>query len=302
MTLPADVPIREPARAKLNLTLRIAGRRGDGLHEVQSLIAFADARPGAPAVADTVTFFPGAPPDVTVSGRFSDGIVGDNLVSTALERLAHAEPRLTLGAVAIEKNIPVAAGLGGGSANAAALMRAVRRANPDFASTVDWFAIAASLGADVPVCLAGRPSWVTGFGERLEPVCDLPPLGLVLINPQAAVPADKTAQVFRRLAARPLPEHYAAASAPILETDGALLGFMAAHGNDLTVAAIAAVPQIADVLAALKSHPACRHSALSGAGPTCFGVFGTPAIAAADLAAAHPQWWVRAASLEQVRP
>lgn len=193
-----SVVITQRARAKLNLTLRILGRRPDGYHEVDSLIAFADD------IYDIVTLDPSKPTRVTLSGPFAGAIVGPNLVETALHRLTAAEPGLKVGAVHIEKHLPVAAGIGGGSADAAAVLRAVRTANPSFADAVDWMEIAAGLGADVPVCFLDRTCHVTGFGERLVELPRLPALPAVLANPLADVPSDKTAQVFGRLAAPPL--------------------------------------------------------------------------------------------------
>src|SRR5690606_18933100 len=143
--------ITELARAKVNLTLRVLGRRPDGYHELESLVSFAD-------IGDTVTLTVGAAPEVTVTGAFAMDIAGGNLVEAAMQRLARAEPRLRLGAIEIEKSLPVAAGLGGGSADAAAALRAVRRANPEIADAFDWHGFAARLGADVPVCFADAPA------------------------------------------------------------------------------------------------------------------------------------------------
>ena len=147
--------IVECARAKINLTLSVVGRRSDGYHELRSLVVFAD-------IGDTVTLTLGAPPEVSVTGPFSADIAGRNLVAETLTRLAQAEPRFELGAVTIEKNLPVAAGLGGGSADAAAALRAIRRANPAISDTFDWIGFAAGLGSDVPVCLVNQPSLMWG--------------------------------------------------------------------------------------------------------------------------------------------
>ncbi len=158
--------IVECARAKINLTLSVVGRRSDGYHELRSLVVFAD-------IGDTVTLTLGAPPEVSVTGPFSADIAGRNLVAETLTRLAQAEPRFELGAVTIEKNLPVAAGLGGGSADAAAALRAIKRANPAISDTFDWMGFAAGLGSDVPVCFVNQPSLMWGRGEK-----DLTPGGL----------------------------------------------------------------------------------------------------------------------------
>ena len=183
--------ISERARAKINLTLRVLGRRADGYHLLESLIVFA-------GVGDAVTFEPGAPAAVEMSGPYASAIAGGNLVDTALAALAAADPILTLGRVSVDKQLPIAAGIGGGSSDAAAVLRAVRRINP--ANGVDWERLAAALGADVSVCLADRSSLVWGVGEHVEPVEGLPRLDAVLVCPQSAAPFGKTKSVFGRLA------------------------------------------------------------------------------------------------------
>ena len=140
-----------------------------------------------------------------VTGPFGAAITGENLVATALARLAKAEPGLVLGAVTLDKRLPVAAGIGGGSADAAALLRAVARANPARADSVDWGGIAASLGADVPVCLASAPALVWGVGDKMTMLPGLPSLAAVLANPLVPLPPDKTKRVFARLSAPPAP-------------------------------------------------------------------------------------------------
>ncbi|MBX9589045.1 MAG: 4-(cytidine 5'-diphospho)-2-C-methyl-D-erythritol kinase, partial [Hyphomonadaceae bacterium] len=189
------MPVRELAPAKINLTLAVRGRRADGYHELESLVTFAD-------IHDAVVLEPGAEGSVTVAGAFAQYIGGENLLIRALALLREAEPGLRLGSVRLEKNLPVAAGLGGGSADAAALLRAVRRANPKHAGGVPWLEIAARLGADVPVCLGARPALMWGIGEKIAPVPRLPPLHAVIVNPRLPLP---TADVFAALAAGPAP-------------------------------------------------------------------------------------------------
>ena len=279
--------IVEKARAKVNLTLEILGRRGDGYHELASLVAFA-------SVGDTLTLDVEAPPGVEVQGPFAPTIAGENLVQVALQRLGRAEPRLKLGKVVLDKQLPVAAGIGGGSADAAAVLRAVRRANPEIAHAVDWPALAKSLGADVPVCLADRTSWMSGIGEIVTALPGWPPLGAVIVNPLVPAPMDKTARVFRRLGAAPLTE--GAVRTPPGSGERAI-DFMSARGNELEAAAIAVMPIVAAVKSALLGIPGCRYAAVSGGGPTCFGIFDFPNEAAARLAKEEPSWWVRAATL-----
>jgi 4-diphosphocytidyl-2-C-methyl-D-erythritol kinase len=283
--------IAELARAKINLTLRVLGRRADGYHLLESLIAFAD-------VADDVTFTPGAAREVRMAGQYAAAIAGNNLVDTALHRIAAADPQATLGRVEVEKRLPIAAGIGGGSADAAAVLRAVRRANP--ASSVDWQSIAVSLGADVPVCLADRSSFVWGTGERIEPAGKLPRLDAVLVCPLSASPFGKTKSVFGQLSVPRATEAVAPAPLPAFAGVAALVDYMRAIGNDLRAPAHTVLPDSAAAEAALTALPDCLYVSLSGAGPTSYGVFGDAqraAEAAVQLRARHPNWWVVATTV-----
>ncbi len=291
----ADAIISEIARAKVNLTLRVIGRRADGYHELDSLVAFAD-------FGDVVSLTVGAPASVSVDGPFAGRIVGENLLQRALDQLAKIQPTLRLGSVRLEKNIPVAAGLGGGSADAAALLRAVRRANPEHKSLVDWLALAARLGADVPVCLEGEARRMSGIGEKLQPVDHFPRVEAVLVMPDVMPPTDKTRQVFSRLAASAIPDTVAASSPSALwfKDAEAALAFVGAHGNDLARPAQAIMPAVGEAERALAACAGCRIARMSGAGPSCFGLFaiGSEATAAARaLSLAHPQWWIRQVKL-----
>lgn len=283
--------IRKVARAKVNLTLRVLGRRPDGYHEIDSLIAFAED------ACDILTFEPGTPIGVTASGPFAAAIQGENILVTALERLSGIAPELRLGGVHVEKQLPVAAGIGGGSADAGALLRAVAAANPDASEDIDWMAIAAALGADVPVCLANRPCSVTGLGERLEPLDEVPPLEAVLVNTLDDVPPDKTAQVFRLFPARPPTATGSGQPLSVPRHRHGLIAEISKVGNDLEPAALQAFPAIADVLSALRATEGCLYAAMSGAGPTCFGIFEDAGKAATNLAADRPGWWIRSTRL-----
>jgi len=284
--------IREFAHAKVNLTLAVRGRRADGYHDLESLVTFAD-------IHDVVTLEPGAEGNVTVSGPFASYIGGENLLIRALTLLGDIEPRLSLGSVALEKNLPVAAGLGGGSADAAALLRAVRQANPKSAADVAWLDIAALLGADVPVCMGGRPALMWGVGEKVAPVPRLPQAHAVIVNPRVPL---STAYVFRELGAAP-------AAAPIQQPPtppelyllGDLLNYIRARGNDLERPAARLLPSVGEMKAALEAQPGCLLAAMSGSGPTCFGIFADQAqarLAADRIAAAHSGWWVKPALLQ----
>ena len=275
--------IRELARAKVNLTLEVLGRRPDGYHEIASLVAFAD-------FGDELTLDVSAARSIAVTGRFAPTIAGENLIAVTLRLLAEAEPHLKIGAVTLDKRLPVAAGIGGGSADAAAVLRAVRRANPEFAAAIDWQAIASSIGADVPVCFADCTAWMTGVGEIVTPLKGWSKLGAVLVNPLVSAPADKTARVFRQLNA---PATAVSRTATPPGSGSRAIDFLSERGNHLERAAIAVMPITAAVKAALLGQTGCRYAAVSGGGPTCFGIFDDPASAAERLAQEEPDWWVQ---------
>jgi 4-diphosphocytidyl-2-C-methyl-D-erythritol kinase len=279
------MPIRERARAKVNLALAVHGRRGDGYHELESLVAFAQ-------VHDMVTSDPDAPDRLTVSGPFAHSIDGDNLLAATAALLREADPRLRIGSVHLVKTLPVAAGLGGGSADAAALLRAVRRANAERAAGVPWLAIATRLGADVPVCFADTPALVWSKGERMAPLRSLPAMDAVLVNPRVPL---STSAVFAALQTGPAPEAASPPAPPRFSGLADLLDYMRRRGNHMEPAACVLLPAIAEIKARLEAQADCRFAAMSGSGPTCFGIFPGPAgarRAAAAIAAARPDWWV----------
>jgi 4-diphosphocytidyl-2-C-methyl-D-erythritol kinase len=283
----------ESAPAKINLTLEVLGKRPDGYHEIASLVTFArDA-------ADEITLDTSKPVGTSVSGPFGATIAGANLIDVALAKLAAAAPGLQLGHVHLVKKLPIAAGIGGGSADAAAVLRAVRSANPGHAQSVDWTSLARTLGADVPVCFENTAAWMTGIGDQVAVLKNVPWLTAVLVNPLQPMPPDKTARVFAALNAAPkrfenLPPPTPPGPFPTVPM---LLEYMAAYGNALDAAACSVAPVIADIKRALLATPGCQYAAVSGGGPTCFGVFDDNAVAAAALARQHPDWWVRAALL-----
>jgi 4-diphosphocytidyl-2-C-methyl-D-erythritol kinase len=284
----------EKAPAKVNLTLRVLGRRADGYHDIESLVAFA-------GVGDALTFAPGRALALRVSGptAATAGDTGDNLVLKAARALAGQVAGLKLGSFALSKRLPVAAGLGGGSADAAAALRLLARANRIALDDPRLMLAARATGADVPVCLDPRPRLMRGIGDILSQPLDLPKLPAVLVNPGVAVP---TREVF---AALNLPAgHVAPASAPQGTTSfGATsLGTtsfadeIAAGRNDLEAPAIELQPVIAEVLAVLRKLPGCRLARMSGSGATCFGLFDSvraSSAAARTLRVGYPAWWVR---------
>ncbi len=284
----APVTLAENAPAKVNLTLRVLGRRADGYHEIESLVAFAGC-------GDRLTFAPGGALDLKVSGPSAAqaGAIGDNLVLKAARALAARIPGVTLGTFTLDKNLPVAAGLGGGSADAAAALRLLARASHLASDDPRLFAAARATGADVPVCLDPRPRVMRGIGEQLSAPIDLPPLHAVLVNPGVAVP---TKEVFAKWepATTPAVAFDFAALTKTAAYD-ALLPLLIAQPNDLEAAAIIVAPAIADVLGALRALSGCGLARMSGSGATCFGLFASAAGAAASakiLRAKQPNWWV----------
>lgn len=288
---------KEFAPAKINLTLEVLGKRPDGYHELESLVAF------AAEAADVVVLDISKPQGCITGGPFGATIAGANLIDVTLAKLAAAEPSLRLGEVLLAKNLPIAAGIGGGSADAAALLRAVRRANPELAGRVDWGGLAHTLGADVPVCLVSRLSFMRGLGERVRPLdtAEAIELPAVLANPLEPVPADKTAQVFRALAAGTLPNDHVSRLGTVTSWDEPGVRTFTQQGrNDLESPAKSIVPEIADVLTELSALRGCQLVRMSGGGPTCFALFATAdaaQAAAKDLSLRRPQWWVTSVTL-----
>jgi 4-diphosphocytidyl-2-C-methyl-D-erythritol kinase len=287
------VPFAEPAPAKVNLTLRVLGRRPDGYHDLESLVAFA-------RVGDRLDFTPGVPLSLGISGPFAAaaGNLADNLVLKAARELARLAGGVVLGRFALVKDLPVAAGLGGGSADAAAALRLLARANGLAPDDARLSAAARATGADVPVCLDPRPRVMRGIGEILSAPLDLPPLPAVLVNP--GVPL-ATRDVFAAFAAAPSKSAvgFDVTAVSVTSVEKVLAG-LARVANDLEPAAIALCPAVANVLAALAATPGCRCARMSGSGATCFGLYASdgPAAEAARVLAGHNRdWWVRATVL-----
>ncbi len=268
------------AHAKINLWLNVVGRRADGYHLLDSLVAFAD-------LADTL--------EVAASDRLTLDVAGpqaaalaqeaDNLVLKAARLLAgHAgiEPRA---AFTLTKKIPLAAGLGGGSADAAAALRALARLWRLALPEQELRALAARLGADVPMCLAERTAIAGGIGEHLSAAPALPACGLLLVNPNVALP---TADVFRArggvlAAPRTLDR-------PWRDLAG-LVAVLAERGNDLAEPAIALRPVVGEVLAFLRAGQGVRYAAMTGSGATCFALYDSPAVAGRAARAVPAAWW-----------
>lgn len=277
------------ARAKINLYLHVLGRRADGYHRLDSLVVFAET-------GDEIAVAHGHGLTLKIVGPFAGNLAADddNLVLRAARGLRDLVGFTAGAAITLTKNLPVASGIGGGSADAAATLQALIALwtiAPDRAALEQ---LALSLGADVPVCLAGRSSFMGGIGEEIAPVGALPPAYLLLVNPGIATP---TPAVFkaRQGAFSPggrwlEPPKDVAALAEVLRS----------RGNDLTDAAITVTPVIRDVLDAIAQTESCLLSRLSGSGATCFGLYAGAAEAEAARKAvlqAHPGWWAVAARI-----
>lgn len=296
----------ELAPAKVNLTLDILGRLANGYHALHSLVVFA-----GPPASDLLTVVPSdsdddsvGPGGVEVVGRFAASLDGENLIVRAQSLLNQMEPRLNLPGVRLEKRIPVAAGLGGGSADAAAYLRIVQRRNPGIADRIDWTSIAVRLGADVAVCLRSVPTVMTGIGDRLAPFALSRPIPAVLVNPMCPVPATKTRDVFARLGAGPVDEAEIARMGPL--PNGRSLDRIVREGrNDLAAPATDLMPEMADAASSLREALPNAVVRLSGAGPTLFAIVDDQGLAARTADAiqdAHPAWWAVAVELGPADP
>jgi len=284
----ANAAIVEAAPAKVNLYLHVTGKRADGYHLLDSLVVMA-------GIGDQISAKPSSDLSLDYIGRFAQDLppATSNLVLRAAERLKDLFDVKEGAALTLNKSLPVASGIGGGSADAAATLRALCKLWDLDATHPSVAELALSLGADVPVCLLGRSAIMRGIGEDISPVDHLPPLNLILVNPGVEV---STPAVFKARAG---------AFSPIIElpsdfaTAAAFHTFLHTTGNDLEAPAIGLQPVIGDVLEALRALPGVALARMSGSGATCFGIMedGDAArVGAAALSAAHPTWWVQPTS------
>ncbi len=276
----------EPAPAKVNLCLHVLGRRDDGYHLLDSLAVFGPA-------CDELRLEGEGALALRLEGPFAPGLMAeaDNLVLRAARALAGAAGITPWGALVLRKNLPVASGIGGGSADAAAALRLLNRAWGLGFSADRLRAIALPLGADIPVCVESRAARMGGVGEVMAAAPALPPVALLLVNPGAAL---ATPAVFRARSggfSRP-------AMLPAAWSDAAGMAMdLARCGNDLQAAAIGLCPAIAEVLAAIAARPGCLLARMSGSGATCFGIFASTVAAEAAARMMPGQWWSSAGPL-----
>lgn len=279
--------VRVFAPAKINLTLEVGVARADGFHPLQSAVVFAGEGDWVEAeAADALT--------LNISGPFADGLgaAEDNLVFRAARLLDSARGAR----ISLEKNLPVASGIGGGSSDAAATLIALNNLWALKRSVDDLARVAASLGADVPVCVHRHSAWMSGVGEIVAPL-DAPPLHGVLVNPGKPLP---TPSVFRRFDEMKLGANFRARATPAWSDLAAVTAAMRELGNDLEAPAISLMPQLGELLAILRADPRVQTAALSGSGATCVAITqsGDDAVTLAqDISARKCDWWVRATTL-----
>ena len=288
----------QEGRAKVNLTLRVVGRRVDGYHDLESVVAFADC-------ADRLTLSPGPDLELKMSGPLAQacGETSDNLVLKAAHLLAERVPNMKSGSFSLDKALPVAAGIGGGSADAAAALRLLAQLNGLALDDVRIIEVAKLTGADVPVCVNSRGCVMTGVGEALEPLI-LPKMPCVMVNPGVPV---ATRDVFNALGLRNgelrvgvtdvlLQDRWPDGGASLEDWVEAL----AASSNDLETPALRVQPVIGEVIAALNATNGAWLARMSGSGATCFAIYENTAEAgraAEKLRRDHPGWWVHAGTL-----
>jgi 4-diphosphocytidyl-2-C-methyl-D-erythritol kinase len=274
------VTLAEPAPAKVNLFLHVTGRRADGYHLLDSLVVFAGA-------GDQVRLAPAPDLSLALEGPEAGALAAepDNLVLRAARLLAGEAGIPATGRLRLEKNLPVASGIGGGSADAAAALRLLRRAWGLEIGPARLLALAAQLGADVPVCLDSRAARMRGIGEELSAAPVLPPCGMVLANPRQplATPAVFRAREGSFTPPAALPSGWA--------DSGSMARDLSRCGNDLEAPAMALCPAVAEVLARLRALPGCLLARMSGSGATCFALFADPAVAAGAASALPAAWW-----------
>jgi 4-diphosphocytidyl-2-C-methyl-D-erythritol kinase len=291
--------LSDEACAKVNLTLRVNGRRSDGYHDLESVVAFADC-------ADRLTLTPGSDLNLKTTGPLAEacGDTSDNLVLKAARLLAERVPGMKAGSFSLDKVLPVAAGIGGGSADAAAALRLLSQLNGLALDDPRIIEVAKLTGADVPVCVNSRSCVMTGVGETLEPL-SLPKMPCVMVNPGVPV---ATKDVFKALGLRN-GELLVGATDVLLrdrswpDKEASLEDWveaLAASSNDLEAPAMRVQPVIGEVISALNATNGAWLARMSGSGATCFAIYENTAEAgraAEKLRRDHPKWWVHAGTL-----
>ena len=282
------MPIGAPA--KINLFLHVGDKRADGFHALESLVAFTRA-------GDELDFVLTRGLSLTLDGPFAEGLMGEgnNLVLRAAQKLAAKGNVETRAHISLTKNLPVASGIGGGSADAAAALRGLNALwNLNLPASV-LQEIAEEIGSDIPVCVESQPAWMEGRGELVAPLDQFPEMPVVLVNPGVAVPTGPVFAALQRrsgtMGLRPRGR---------LSSQDDVLHFLGTTRNDLEEPALRLAPAIGVVLESLQGQAGALLARMSGSGATCFAIFGDNIAAekAAQLIrAAHPRWWVTATVL-----
>jgi len=292
-----DELITEKAPAKINLYLHVHERRSDGYHNLESLVIFLDLADELVMEHDTADALPAL---LTVDGPFADATPqnASNLIVRAFQCMRREVSTLKNVSIKLTKNIPVAAGLGGGSADAAATLRALARLWEIPSTDAQLHSLALALGSDVPVCLASQPAWMSGRGEVINSLSTpFPRCGVVLVNPGTPVSTAEVFQLYR--------SHFKTSSQDLFEIPahfGELCQVLSHTRNDLLSAARSLCPAIDPVLTALHHHPLVAFAALSGSGATCFALTETREHAetvAKEVRRVSPQWWVHATEVKR---
>ncbi len=283
------------AKPKVNLFLHVTGRRDDGYHLLESLVVFPDG-------GDKLSLSPGDELSLTTTGPFSDevGRAEDNLVLKAAKLLSSSLPDLPGAHITLSKNLPVASGIGGGSADAATALTLLNQFWRLNKTPEELAKVGLELGADVPACLFGKPAIMRGIGEKLTPLSNLPYFHLVLANPGLAI---STPDVFKRLSPPFTDEDPSSENLPTELSE--LVDWIGHRSNDLQSVAIELVPEIATVLEEISSQSNCLLSRMSGSGATCFGIFAMKEEAkraAKNIKSCYPTWNVSTHSHFETSP
>ena len=284
--------LTEAAPAKINLDLRVTGRRDDGYHLLDSLVVFADC-------GDQLDYFPDDKLSFEIAGPFADGLEADesNLVYRAIRAFAEKTGIQVTGRFVLTKKLPLASGIGGGSADAAAALRLLARLHPDALSAEAMKEIALSLGADVPACLVSKSLRMQSVGEKITPLEFGFSLYLLLVNPGISV---ATALIFNDLKDSAFSFSSERQMPARIDTPDQLLSLLKNSSNDLQQPACQRVPEVAALIDKIAGRASCLYAAMSGSGATCFGLFETQEaarVAGQNISMDSKNYWIETGAI-----
>jgi len=290
--------LHETAWAKVNLSLTVLGRRLDGYHELSSVVGFCDQ-------GDQLILSPGPGFDLRVGGMFASSIDGENLISRVARALVSDFGIDDIGVLHLEKNLPVGAGIGGGSADAAAFLRLMERRFDLAFSGDEQMCFGKRFGADVPVCLRSKPAFMSGIGDLVHPLEEFPSMGILLVNPGVNI---STSSIFQGLDCSQIEADFKRKGMPLVPSEGfdcvsGVVNMLREHPNDLLGPCLKEAPIVGHVLEVIDDVPECQIARLSGSGATCFGLFQSfeeARVGAQILKEQHKDWWVCASTLKSV--